>query len=1151
MAFHRPRNPERESPPGLRKDWRWILRIWNVRAQRVVPNAFEQKHSSCQAKNYCRQAFFSRKSLPRGCWSHDTNCASALAVCVALVLFPAVAAALDTATAAQPYLAFNLATVGVSPAAAQQLTASFAVIGTDTPTATIHYGYDYTAGAVTCTPNGGGQTCTVPVTFAPTLPGARKDALFLMDGTNLLATVYLGGVGQSPLALVQPGVVTQLVSGASYEQSVSAVGENGTVYILSPNSPFGSNVYSVTKAGVVSAVPVNVIAPNVGIAIDGAGILYIASAAPGSQLITWNTVTQTQGSVSAALPPPYPCSAQSQDPEELAGAAVDAMGDVFTLDEVCQSVIEVKPDGTTAVTSINPGMNADPFRIAVDSSGNEFFGCIDIINELLANGNQSAITNPGDPESRGLAVDAADSLYVIPSPGSGIAELPPFNYQASQASLDPTATILGLGLASDGTLYAGTSTTLDKVDRSQGAIAFGQQTVGTSSAPQEVGIYNGGNESLTLSGITLMGAGSGFAIQAAAVNDCTEGLQLAAGAYCQVAVTLTPPHPGNFIGSIVFSTNSLNNTDSTETVALSGFVPGPYATLSPNPVAFASQNVGAIGAPTAVTLTNTGTLPLATVGISISGADPLAFSQTNACPATLQPTNSCSISVTFTPPGGGPYSASLTVTDNAFNSPQSVPLSGAGLVVQAVNIAEIVHVNDAPSVQLLSHNIAIAEIVHVIDTPSAHSMHAVSISEIVHVNDAPAAMTVSHAVSISEIVHVNDAPSAQSMAHVVAIAETVHVIDAPSAQALSHAISIAETVHVIDTPDAAVTSTAPMLTFASLPAVSYGMAPFPVSASSASSGAITYSIVSGPATIAGNIVTLTDAGAVVVQATQAATLDYTSTSVQTAITVGKQATQDAITASTTSLQPFQSVTFTATVAPAEFGSPTGTVTFYDNGNLLGAPIAVLNGSASYTTDGLTPGEAHTISMTYAGDANFQGGSASLSTSVSVTALTFTLNSPSSGTLTVPPDGMATYTFTISPTFGSYPATVNFSLAGLPAGATYTFTPPSIAANAGVQTITLTITAPAATRLETPLPPRDSRTLWLAGLLPLFLLWRPARRARRAFYPILTLAFLAIAAAGLSGCGSGGFKQAPKNYNLTITAASGSVQSTMNLVLTVK
>jgi hypothetical protein len=590
------------------------------------------------------------------------------------------------------------------------------------------------------------------------------------------------------------------------------------------------------------------------------------------------------------------------------------------------------------------------------------------------------------------------------------------------------------------------------------------------------------------------------------------------------------PLPGNFTGSIVFSTNSLNDTDSTATVALSGFVPGPYAALSPSQFAFASQNVGTTSAATAVTLTSSGTLPLTTIGISITGTNPGAFSQTNACPTTLQPTNSCTISVTFTPPGAGNYSASLSVTDNAVNTPQSVALSGTGSVVQAINIAEIVHVNDAPSAQSLSHIIAIAEIVHVIDTPAVLAMRAVSVAEIVHVNDAPAA---------------------QALSHAIAIAETVRVIDTIALQSL-RAVSIAERVHVIDSPsEPTVTSISPMLTFAALPTISYGMAPFAMSATSASSGAITYSIVSGPATIAGNLVTVTGAGTVVVQANQAATLDYTSASTQTAIAVGKQATIEAITASSTMLQPFQSVTFTATVSPADFGSPTGTVTFYDNGNTLNAAIAVSNGTASYSTNGLAPGEAHTISMVYSGDANFQSGIGSLVTSVSVTPLTFTINSPSSGKLTVPPGGMATYTFTISPTFGVYPATVNFSLAGLPTGATYTFTPPNIAANAGVQTVTLTITAPAAAMLEIPLPHHNSRALWLAGLFPLIFLRGPARRFKRAFHPVLLLVLLGIAATGLLGCGSPSYQQAPKNYTVTITAASGTVQSMLNLVLTVE
>ncbi len=77
----------------------------------------------------------------------------------------------------------------------------------------------------------------------------------------------------------------------------------------------------------------------------------------------------------------------------------------------------------------------------------------------------------------------------------------------------------------------------------------------------------------------------------------------------------------------------------------------------------------------------------------------------------------------------------------------------------------------------------------------------------------------------------------------------------------------------------------PTLSFATIPAETYGNAPFTVSASSASSGAITYSVVSGPATISGNIVTITGAGPVVLGASQAASGDYASATATTSFTV--------------------------------------------------------------------------------------------------------------------------------------------------------------------------------------------------------------------------------------------------------------------------
>ena len=59
-----------------------------------------------------------------------------------------------------------------------------------------------------------------------------------------------------------------------------------------------------------------------------------------------------------------------------------------------------------------------------------------------------------------------------------------------------------------------------------------------------------------------------------------------------------------------------------------------------------------------------------------------------------------------------------------------------------------------------------------------------------------------------------------------------------------------------------VTAEAPTISF-TVPNQTYGVAPFTVSATSNSSGAITYSVVSGPATISGSTVTITGVGTVV------------------------------------------------------------------------------------------------------------------------------------------------------------------------------------------------------------------------------------------------------------------------------------------------
>jgi hypothetical protein len=75
-------------------------------------------------------------------------------------------------------------------------------------------------------------------------------------------------------------------------------------------------------------------------------------------------------------------------------------------------------------------------------------------------------------------------------------------------------------------------------------------------------------------------------------------------------------------------------------------------------------------------LTNTGKINLAITSVKIAGTDSADFAQTNNCPASLPPNNSCKIEVIFTAMGEGIRKADVEVADDASGSPQEVALSG-------------------------------------------------------------------------------------------------------------------------------------------------------------------------------------------------------------------------------------------------------------------------------------------------------------------------------------------------------------------------------------------------------------------------------------------------------------------------------------------
>jgi hypothetical protein len=114
------------------------------------------------------------------------------------------------------------------------------------------------------------------------------------------------------------------------------------------------------------------------------------------------------------------------------------------------------------------------------------------------------------------------------------------------------------------------------------------------------------------------------------------------------------------------------------------FIPAPGANLSTNNLDFGSWKLSTTSASEQLTLTNGGSATLTISGVTLGGTNASAFTMNNGCGASLSPGSSCAITVTFTPPGTSSVSASITITDNADNSPQTVGLSGSGSTLSGV-----------------------------------------------------------------------------------------------------------------------------------------------------------------------------------------------------------------------------------------------------------------------------------------------------------------------------------------------------------------------------------------------------------------------------------------------------------------------------------
>ncbi|MBK6323068.1 MAG: choice-of-anchor D domain-containing protein [Burkholderiales bacterium] len=216
--------------------------------------------------------------------------------------------------------------------------------------------------------------------------------------------------------------------------------------------------------------------------------------------------------------------------------------------------------------------------------------------------------------------------------------------------------------SSPGAIVPTIGATIATTSISPSSLTYAPQSVGTTSAAQTLTVTN-------ISGATvyipLIGTGGDFS------RTTTCGLTLAANASCTISVSFTPTVTGARSGAIAIMGNGVV----LHSVSLAGSGAGPMVTLGTTALTYAAQNMGSTSGAQSVLLSNTGSTSLSLTSIAASGD----FAVTHNCGTGLAPGSFCGLNITFSPTAAGSRTGTVSITDDAYNSPQTISLSGTGL----------------------------------------------------------------------------------------------------------------------------------------------------------------------------------------------------------------------------------------------------------------------------------------------------------------------------------------------------------------------------------------------------------------------------------------------------------------------------------------
>jgi hypothetical protein len=334
-------------------------------------------------------------------------------------------------------------------------------------------------------------------------------------------------------------------------------------------------------------------------------------------------------------------------------------------------LVEIYTPDAGTVSGVAPTISTAPTELNSPSTGNSLSGVqLNGLTENNAYGDDyQAATNY--PLIRLVQVSGPNNVYYATTHNETTHSIAPltanttqFDVPAGLASGNYSLYVVANGIESSPVTVSVTASADYSLTASPSSLSIAQGASGTSTIT--IVPVNGFDSSVTF---TASGLPSGVSAQFSP-NPATTTTTLTLTASASAA-------KGNSTVTVTGTSGALTQTTTIQLTITQGS--GPIVTLSPPSLSFASVVVGTTSAGKSVTLTNSGNGTLNISGIATSGDFALGTS-TKPCGSTLAAGKNCKIEVTFTPTQVGARTGTLTITDNAAGSPQSVPLSGTGTV---------------------------------------------------------------------------------------------------------------------------------------------------------------------------------------------------------------------------------------------------------------------------------------------------------------------------------------------------------------------------------------------------------------------------------------------------------------------------------------